>query len=154
MKERMLSNGITNKLLAQKTKLNNNDQLKLELNKFQSKEEKLFGNKSFLEIILGLIKNTQKDLIMNDKNKNRNKEISNIKHILNVLNKDLLQIKKEKEKELNLNENIRNEKIKKFFKTNYLNKCAINSVQNNLNTNFDTLIIIKLQINQIEKKLR
>ena len=154
MNERILSNGITNKLLAQKTKLNNNDQLKLELNKFQSKEEKLFGNKSFLEIILGLIKNTQKDLIMNDKNKNSNNEISNIKHILNVLNKDLLQIKKEKEKELNLNENIRNEKIKKFLKTNYLNKCAINSVQNNLNTNFDTLITENNEVESCEELLQ
>ena len=57
MKERVLSAGITNNLLAQKTKINNYEQLKLELNNFQSKEEKLFGNKSFLEIILGLIKN-------------------------------------------------------------------------------------------------
>ena len=116
MKERILSNGITNKLLAQKTKLNNNDQLKLELNKFQSKEEKLFGNKSFLEIILGLIKNTQKDLIMKDKNKNINNEISNIKHILNVLNKDLLQIKKEKEKELNLMRISEKKRLKNFLK--------------------------------------
>ena len=65
MKERVLSVGITNNLLAQKTKINNYEQLKLELNNFQSKEEKLFGNKSFLEIILGLIKNTQKCIIMN-----------------------------------------------------------------------------------------
>ena len=150
MKERVLSAGITNNLLAQKTKINNYEQLKLELNNFQSKEEKLFGNKSFLEIILGLIKNTQKGIIMNEKNKN-NKEISNIKRILNVLNNDLLQIKKEKEKEFNLNENIKKEKIKKFFNTNYLNKCAINSVPTNLNTNFDTLITEKSEVESCEE---
>lgn len=146
MKERVLSAGITNNLLAQKTKINNYEQLKLELNNFQSKEEKLFGNKSFLEIILGLIKNTQKGIIMNEKNKN-NKEISNIKRILNVLNNDLLQIKKEKEKEFNLNENIKKEKIKKFFNT----KCAINSVPTNLNTNCDTLIIEKSEVESCEE---
>ena len=167
MKERVLSAGITNNLLAQKTKINNYEQLKLELNNFQSKEEKLFGNKSFLEIILGLIKNTQKGIIMNEKNKNNkeisnikrilnvlnndNKEISNIKRILNVLNNDLLQIKKEKEKEFNLNENIKKEKIKKFFNTNYLNKRAINSVPTNLNTNFDTLITEKSEVESCEE---
>ena len=150
MKERVLSTGITNNLLAQKTKINNYEQLKLELNNFQSKEEKLFGNKSFLEIILGLIKNTQKGIIMNEKNK-KNKEISNIKRILNVLNNDLLQIKKEKEKEFNLNENIKKEKIKKFFNTNYLNKCAINYVPTNLNTNFDTLITEKSEVESCEE---
>ena len=31
----------------------------------QKKEEKLFGNKSFLEIILGLIKSTQSDILSN-----------------------------------------------------------------------------------------
>ena len=132
-------NKIINRLPFENTKINNFSPLKLELNNFHSKEEKLFGNKSFLEIILGLIKNTQKDLIINNKNKNE-KEIPNIKLILKVLNNDLLQIKKEKEKEFNLNDNIKKEKIKKFFNTNYSNKCAINSVPNNLNPNFDSLI--------------
>ena len=150
MKERALSTEINNKLLAQNTKINNYAQLKLELNNFQSKEEKLFGNKSFLEIILGLIKNTQKGIIMSEKNKN-NKDISNIKHILNVLNNDLKQIKKEKEKDLNLNENIKNEKIKKFFNTNYLNNSPINSVPNNLNTNLDSLITENSEVESVEE---
>ena len=50
MKERALSTGINNELLVQNIKINNYAQLKLELNNFQTKEEKLFGNKSFLEI--------------------------------------------------------------------------------------------------------
>ena len=43
------------------------------------------------------------------------------------------------------------EKIKKFFKTNYLNKYTINSVQNNLNTNFDTLITENNEVESCEE---
>jgi len=137
MKEGISTQEIQNKLLDSKPKINNLDSL---IN-FQRKEEKLFGNKSFLEIILGLIKNTQNDIIMNEKNSSNN--IYNIKNILNVLFNDLLQIKKEKEKELNLNENIREEKVKKFFNNNHIDKCAINSVPYNLTTNNESLTVEK-----------
>jgi hypothetical protein len=112
----------------------------VELNDFKSKEEKLFGKKSFLEVILGLIKNSQNDIIINN-NKNY-KNLSYIKRILKTLMKDLLEIKMAKEKEINLNEIIKKEKKKKFFTLNYSNKLVTNSVQNNLETNFNSLITL------------
>ena len=86
MKEGISIQEIQNKLLDSKPKINNLDSL---IN-LQRKEEKLFGNKSFLEIILGLIKNTQNDIIMNEKNSSNN--IYNIKNIINVLFNDFLFI--------------------------------------------------------------
>ena len=56
--------------------------------------------------------------------------------------KDLLEIKIAKEKEINLNEIIKKEKKKKFFTLNYSNKLVTNSVQNNLETNFNSLITL------------
>ena len=112
----------------------------VELNDFKSKEEKLFGKKSFLEVILGLIKNSQNDIIINIKKNYKN--LSYIKRILKTLMKDLLEIKMAKEKEINLNEIIKKEKKKKFFTLNYSNKLVTNSVQNNLEKNFNSLITL------------
>lgn len=139
MKEREITKQIKNEIMAP-IKVNNLNLLYSELNNFKSKEEKLFGKKCFLEIILGLIKNSQNDIIINN-NKNY-KNLSYIKRILKTLMKDLLEIKMAKEKEINLNEIIKKEKKKKFFTLNYSNKLVTNSVQNNLETNFNSLITL------------
>lgn len=139
MKEREIAKQLTNEILAP-IKVNDLYLVNVELNDFKSKEEKLFGKKSFLEVILGLIKNSQNDIIINN-NKNY-KNLSYIKGILKTLMKDLLEIKMAKEKEINLNEIIKKEKKKKFFTLNYSNKLVTNSVQNNLETNFNSLITL------------
>ena len=139
MKEREINKQLTNEILAP-IKVNDLYLVNVELNDFKSKEEKLFGKKSFLEVILGLIKNSQNDII-NNNNKNY-KNLSYIKRILKTLMKDLLEIKMAKEKEINLNEIIKKEKKKKFFTLNYSNKLVTNSVQNNLETNFNSLITL------------
>ena len=115
MKEREITKQLTNEILAL-IKVNNLYLINVERNDFKSKEEKLFGKKSFLEVILGLIKNSQNDIIINN-NKNY-KNLSYIKRILKTLMKDLLEIKMAKEKEINLNEIIKKEKKKKFFNLN------------------------------------
>ena len=139
MTEREINKQLTNEILAP-IKVNDLYLVNVELNDFKSKEEKLFGKKSFLEVILGLIKNSQNDIIINN-NKNY-KNLSYIKRILKTLMKDLLEIKMAKEKEINLNEIIKKEKKKKFFTLNYSNKLVTNSVQNNLETNFNSLITL------------
>ena len=113
MKERILTKESSIKTLGNNSKINQLSFLKFELNNFQRKEEKLFGNKSFLEILLGLIKHAQKDVIIN--NDSKCSHLSHIKHILNVFKNDLLGIKKEKEKELNLNEIIKTEKKNNYY---------------------------------------
>ena len=65
------------------------------LDVFQSREEKLFGNKSFLEIILGLIKKTQSDVI--SISKEEKKKV--------LLHENLLNEKKRKMKEIIFNQN-------------------------------------------------
>lgn len=82
------------------------------LNITQTKEEKLFGNKSFLEIILGLIKRTEMDILGNIKTKTNNSNYSSIKTILIHLKNDLSQIKKEKEKNVDLLKKIGKDKDK------------------------------------------
>ena len=139
MKEREIAKQLANEILAP-IKVNDLYLVNVELNDFKSKEEKLFGKKSFLEVILGLIKNSQNDIIINN-NKNY-KNLSYIKRILKTLMKDLLEIKMAKEKEINLNEIIKKEKKKKFFTLNYSNKLVTNSVQNNLEMNFNSLITL------------
>ena len=139
MKEREINKQLTNEILAP-IKVNDLYLVNVELNDFKSKEEKLFGKKSFLEVILGLIKNSQNDIIINN-NKNY-KNLSYIKRILKTLMKDLLEIKMAKEKEINLNEIIKKEKKKKFFNLNYSNKLVTNYAQNNLETNFSSLITL------------
>jgi hypothetical protein len=112
MKEREITKQIKNEIMAP-SKVNNLNLLYSELNNFKSKEEKLFGKKCFLEIILGLIKNSQNDIITNEIHKDKN--IFFVKKILKSLMNDLLEIKREKEKELNLNELIKKEKKNNFF---------------------------------------
>ena len=77
---------------------------------FQSKEEKLFGNKSFLEIIVGLIKKTQSDVLSNTIfNKCKvNFSYSRVKTILKELKKDLIEINMEENKKAFLHENLLN----------------------------------------------
>ena len=138
MKERVLTKENSNKKYSRNLKINHFSPVKIVHKNFQMKQEKLFGNKSFLEIILGLIKNTQNDIL----NKGTTfHKISDIKMILNVLHNDLLEIKREKEKELNLNECIKKEKEKHFFELNHVDKCTINSSHNDLNKNTDSLMV-------------
>lgn len=82
----------------------------------KNKEEKLFGNKSFLEIILGLIKSTQNDVLSNKVFNKITGEfgIDKIKEILKELKQDLTSINEEERKRLNLNENVLNEKKRKM----------------------------------------
>ena len=137
MKDNALKKETRNKLKQKNYLIKESSQLKFEINHSHNKEAKLFGNKSFLEIILGLVKNTQNSIVIN-KGKKFN-DISNIKKILKSLFNDLLQIEKEKEKQLNLNENIIRENETKFFNKNQSNRYPINSVKNS-SKNLDPLI--------------
>ena len=130
-----------------------NNPLGQNINIFQTKTELLFGQKSFLEIILGLIKGAQVDYLTNNfnnkSNKNENKKKSNyfndtskIKKVLNDLKDSLIEIKKEKEKKIDLFKKIKQQKksdLKKLiFNTVYSKRSVSNS--NYINSNFETLI--------------
>ena len=108
------------------------------LNIYENKVEKLTEYKSFLEKILDLIKNSQKNLIM--KKRYRKNNISNIKQTLISLNNNLFRLKSYKEKNLKLLEKLRNQKIKHFYKLKNRNECFMYSFQKNFRSNFDTLI--------------
>ena len=72
------------------------------LNILPKKDEILFSQKTFLEIILGLIKETQNEYLTKKKlTKNKN-DIKIIKGVLLKLINDLKEIKEEKEKEMKL----------------------------------------------------
>ena len=112
MKQSSISSNI-NRVLSRNSHLFS---VRTSLDVFQSREEKLFGNKSFLEIILGLIKKTQSDVLSNT-SFNKKKEILNyskIKTILKDLKKDLISISKEEKKKVLLHENLLNEKKRKM----------------------------------------
>ena len=107
--------------------------VRTKLDAFQSKEEKLFGNKSFLEIILGLIKKTQSDVLSNTAfNKKKGAfNYSVAKIILKDLKKDLISINEEEKKKVLLHENLLNEKKKKIkeiiFNQNNSKCCMLDS---------------------------
>jgi hypothetical protein len=106
MKQSSISSNI-NRVLSRNSHLFS---VRTSLDVFQSREEKLFGNKSFLEIILGLIKKTQSDVLSNT-SFNKKKEILNyskIKTILKDLKKDLISINEEEKKKVLLHENLLN----------------------------------------------
>ena len=112
MKQKFISSN-NNNALSRNSRLFS---VRTSLDAFQSREEKLFGNKSFLEIILGLIKKTQSDVLSNT-TFNKKKEILNyskIKIILKDLKKDLISISKEEKKKVRLHENLLNEKKRKM----------------------------------------
>ena len=115
-------------------KINNSSPQKLTTKNFLNKKEKLFGLKSFLEIILGLIKNAQNTIIINKENKNN--IFPTTKSGLIALNNDLFEIKKQKEKDLIITENIRNIKLKNYYNSKYSKNKYI---ANNINNNFDSL---------------
>ena len=108
------------------------------LNISENKEEKLIEYKSYLEKILDLIKNSQKNLII--KKRFRKSNISNIKQTLISLNNNLFRLKADKEKSLKLLENLRNQKIKHFYKIKNSNNSFMNSFKKNFSSNFDLLI--------------
>lgn len=108
------------------------------LNISENKVEKLIENKSYLEKILDLIKNSQKNLII--KKRFRKSNISNIKQTLISLNNNLFRLKADKEKSLKLLENLRNQKIKHFYKLKNSNNSFMNSFKKNFSSNFDSLI--------------
>ena len=108
------------------------------LNISENKVEKLIEYKSYLEKILDLIKNSQKNLII--KKRFRKSNISNIKQTLISLNNNLFRLKADKEKSLKLLENLRNQKIKHFYKIKNLNNSFMNSFKKNFSSNFDSLI--------------
>ena len=113
---------------------------------FQTKEEILFGNKSFLEIILGIIKRTQSDVLTNIKSKKTNVTFSSsgIKQMLKSLKKDLVQINIEELKKVQLQENILEEKKKKIkeiiFNENSSKKCFPNPDEENLESNKESVL--------------
>ena len=81
------------------------------INIFQTKAEILFNQKSFLEILLSFIKKAQVDYLTNNKlnenednkdNSLKSKNITKIKKILNDFKDNLLEIKKEKDKNVTL----------------------------------------------------
>ena len=108
---------------------------------FQNKEEKLFGNKSFLEIILGLIKTTQNDVLSSKIFKRITGEFdcSKIKEILKELKQDLITINEEEKKRLNLNLNILDEKKKNLNEIIYNPNNSKNFFLNSDNENNDNL---------------
>ena len=108
------------------------------LNISENKVEKLIEYKSYLEKILDLIKNSQKNLII--KKRFRKSNISNIKQTLISLNNNLFRLKADKEKSLKLLENLRNQKIKHFYKIKNSNNSFMNSFKKNFSSNFDSLI--------------
>ena len=108
------------------------------LNISENKVEKLIEHKSHLEKILDLIKNSQKNLII--KKRFRKSNISNIKQTLISLNNNLFRLKADKEKSLKLLENLRNQKIKHFYKIKNSNNSFMNSFKKNFSSNFDSLI--------------
>ena len=110
----------------------------------QKKDEILFGQKSFLEIILGLIKNAQIDYLSSIKSNenNKSKNISQIKVILNELNQSLIEIKKEKEKNINLFQKQKQQResdLKKLIFSTVLTKRSVSN-SNYVNINYETLI--------------
>ena len=66
------------------------------------KDEMLFSQKTFLEIILGLIKETQNEYLTKKKLSKKKKDTNLIKDILLKLINDLKEIKEEKEKNMKL----------------------------------------------------
>ena len=116
------------------------------INISQTKSEILFNHKSFLEILLGLIKKTQVDYLTNIKMKesidDTKNNISKIKTILKELKESLTEIKKEKEKKIDLYQNQKIQKEKNLKKTIFNTVYSKRSVSNfnYINTNFETLI--------------
>ena len=137
MKERKFDNDIYMKFNIT-MKINEPKAVTFSLNNYQNQEEKLIGYKSFLEKILGLIKNSQKNLILKKNLKNR--ILSSIKQVLIVLQNNLTLIKVNKDKNLKLLETINNQKRDNFFKLKNSNKSLFHPFKNNLQKNFDSLI--------------
>ena len=121
------------------------------INIFQTRAEILFNQKSFLEIILSFIKKAQVDYLTNNKlnekednkdNSLKSKNITKIKKILNDLNINLLEIKKEKDKNVTLFQKQKEQKeinLKKIiFNTVYSKRSVSN--YNYINNNYETLI--------------
>ena len=90
------------------------------LNKKQRKDEFLFSRKTFLEIILGIIKKSLIDLLSKNESKEKEGEISKIKRNLIKLKESLNEIKEEKEKKMKVY------LIQKKEKQLYLNDLMIN----------------------------
>ena len=117
------------------------------INISQTKDEILFGQKSFLEIILGLIKKAQVEYLSNDYSKssntnNNNNKISLIKNILVDLIQSLKEIKVEKDKKIDLfqkQKEQREKDLKKLIFSTVLSKRSVSN-SNYINTNYETLI--------------
>ena len=137
MKERKFDNDIYMKFNIT-MKINEPKAVTFSLNNYQNQEEKLIGYKLFLEKILALIKNSQKNLILKKNLKNR--ILSSIKQVLIVLQNNLTLIKVNKDKTLKLLETINNQKRDNFFKLKNSNKSLFHPFKNNLQKNFDSLI--------------
>ena len=137
MKERKFDNDIYMKFNIT-MKINEPKAVTFSLNNYQNQEEKLIWYKSFLEKILALIKNSQKNLILKKNLKNR--ILSSIKQVLIVLQNNLTLIKVNKDKTLKLLETINNQKRDNFFKLKNSNKSLFHPFKNNLQKNFDSLI--------------
>ncbi len=143
-RSRMKQNSL--QLSLNKNKTVDSTSLKPVINITQTKSEILFNHKSFLEILLGLIKKTQVDYLTNTKtNENdvdKKKNMSKIKTLLKDLNENLIEIKKEKEKKIDLFQKQKTQReanLKKvIFNTVYSKRSVSNF--NYINTNFETLI--------------
>ena len=141
-----------------RSNLQNNNEIKLSrnnkiesrplnpiINISQTKDEILFGQKSFLEILLGLIKRAQVEYLSNDKSNNsnkNNKNISLIKNILVDLIQSLKEIKVEKDKKIDLfqkQKEQREKDLKKLIFNPVLSKRSVSNT-NYINTNYETLI--------------
>jgi hypothetical protein len=133
------------------TKLGRNNKIETRqlnpiINISQTKDEILFGQKSFLEIILGLIKKSQVEYLSNDNsnniNNNTKNKISLIKNILLDLIQNLKEIKVEKDKKIDLfqkQKDQREKDLKKLVFSTVLSKRSVSNT-NYINTNYETLI--------------
>ena len=121
----------------------------------QTKDEILFGRKSFIEILLGLIKKAQIDFITNNlsnksNNNNNNNisksnKISKIKYILKELKECLLEIRGEKEKNIVIFQKQKYQRDldlkKRIFKAVISKRSISNS--NYIYSNYETVITEK-----------
>lgn len=123
-------------------------QLNPVINITQTKDEILFGQKSFLEILLGLIKRAQVEYLSNDKSNNHtknnksNNNISLSKNILVDLIQSLKEIKVEKEKKIHLfqkQKEQREKDLKKLVFSTVLSKRSVSNT-NYINSNYETLV--------------
>jgi hypothetical protein len=140
LQHNQMKKSINNKIMPSKSEST--------INIFQNKAEILFNQKTFLEILLGFIKKAQVDYLTNNKlngnidNSIKSNKVLSIKKVLKELNDNLLEIKEEKDKSIDLLEKKTEQKKddlrKLIFSTVYTKRSISN--YNYINVKHETLI--------------